>query len=79
MCPRLYTYLGVELWVEPRPPLSQLSALATVGNKARKGSFKQERKGIRGAGSRVVNVAGVLHMREKGEQGSFCRDIKRKE
>lgn len=79
MCPRLDTDLGVELWVEPRSPLSQLSALATVCNRARKGNFKQERKGIKEASSRVVNVAVVLHMCEKGEQGSFCRGIKRKE
>lgn len=79
MCPRLYSYLEVEIWVEPRSSLSKLSALATVCNKARKGNFKQERKGIKGASSRVVNVAVVLHMCEKGEQGSFCRDIKRKE
>ena len=79
MWPRLYIYLGVELWVEPRSPLSQLSALATLCNKARKGNIKQEREGKKRARSRVVNVAVVLHMSEKGEQGSFCRDIKRKE
>lgn len=65
-------------YVEPRSPLSQLSALEAECNKARKGNFKLERKRIKGASSRAVNVAVVLHMCEKGEQGSFCRDIKKK-